>query len=94
MSTTNLNHKFNERGLVNESFILRCFPENFDYNYYHYITIDFIEFVKNENLVKFNNFEKIIRKYLDIKQIQPKYRKKFIRNILLSGYTLQNIIDI
>jgi GR25 family glycosyltransferase involved in LPS biosynthesis len=101
LSTSNLNHNYgHNNALLNDSFVKRCFPENFTYNDYRYITISFIEFIKENNIFDKNiihSFEELVDYYLNYtKMIQCKKKelKEYFINSSYSIIKIKQIINI
>jgi GR25 family glycosyltransferase involved in LPS biosynthesis len=95
LSSTNLNHNYGpNHANMYESFVRKCFPKNFTYNNYNYITIDIIEYIKNQKInsdCKINSFEEMIDNYMKDKNITFRKRKLLKENVLNSNYTIEDI---
>lgn len=97
LSTTNLNHNFGPSStLMNNDYINRCFPQNFSYNDYNYITINLIDYIKKEKLI-YNNemtIEDIIDSYIKNSLLTVSKKQQVKEYFLNSGYTREKIKEI
>lgn len=94
LSTTNINHVFSP--LISNCYerYKTFFPKNFTYDDYEYITILFINFIKEQNDIGniFNTFEEMVKKF-SIKY-KNRYTDYICKSIVNSGYKKEDIFEI
>jgi hypothetical protein len=82
--------------LMNNSYISRCFPNDFTYKDYHYIIIDFLDYIKSTKIV-YNNivtFEEIVMAYVNSLKLNRVKKQSLLDNLLNGGYTLNDLKNI
>jgi GR25 family glycosyltransferase involved in LPS biosynthesis len=91
LSTSNLNHNFGYNSIEYTKYIKKVFPQEFTYNDYNYITIDFIKYIKNNYLIN-NNYtlEYIINEYVNLLNVNESIKHNLYEN-LLNGYLIEDI---
>ena len=100
LSTTNISHFFSPamKNLYDD-FIKKCFMNNISYGDYNYITIEFIKFIFQKNIldninININiNYHDVVKEY--IKSISRSLSKNTIEDMLLSNnYTINDLNNI
>jgi len=94
LSTSNLNHYFgyNNSTKYNMNIIINIFPENFTYKDYKYITIHFINYVKeNYNFKHEFTLNEIVNNYVKLFNISETMKKSLSDSLIYSGYSIEDI---
>ena len=95
LSTTNLKHNFGYNSREHTMYIKKVFPEDFTYNDYNYITIHFIEYVKehyhSDNNVTLNQ---IVNEYIKLFNMDEIMKNTLCDNLLSGGYSIEDIQNI
>lgn len=96
LSTTNLGHHFGPISKNQNAYYLgKAFPSNFTYKEYNYITINFIEFTNNVEVMLLNDFEKIVDLYIEkCRQCDEDLKEKLKDDLLNGGYNLNDLKNI
>jgi GR25 family glycosyltransferase involved in LPS biosynthesis len=91
LTTSNLNHNFGYNS-INYSRIKNIFPEDFTYREYKYITIDFINYVKNNYDSECNcKLNQIVNNYVKVFNISETIKTYLSDNLIHSGYSIEDI---
>lgn len=92
LTTTNLNHEFGYNAIQYNKMIKKIFPEDFTYNDYKYITINFINHVKdNHNSEHDHTLSQIVNDYVKLFNITENMKKTLTDNLICSGYSIKDI---
>lgn len=96
LSTTNLGHHFGPISKMQNAYYLgKAFPSTFTYSDYNYITIDFIEFINNVDVMLINDYQKIVDLYIKkCRHCHEDLKEKLKEDLLNGGYNLDDLKNI
>ncbi len=93
LSTTNLNHNYGYNSIEHNKYIKKIFPDEFTYNDYNYITIDFINYVKKYEIDRAIKLNEIIDEYVKSCNMNEKMKIVLSDNLMSNGYSIEEIYD-
>ena len=91
LSTTNLNHHYGYKSIQHNKYLKKIFPEEFTYNDYNYITIDFIKYVNNYEDNIDITLNQMVDEYIKVLHINETLKATLKDNLLSSGYSIEDI---
>jgi len=92
LTTSNLNHNFGYNSIHYSRKIKKIFPEDFTYEEYKYITIDFINYIKNNYDSECNyTLNQIVNNYVKVFNISETMKTSLSDNLIYSGYSIEDI---
>lgn len=92
LTTTNLNHNFGYNAIKYNTRIKNIFPKDFTYKEYNYVTIDFINYIKNNyDLVCESTLNEIVNNYVKGFNISEDMKAILSDNLICSGYSIEDI---
>lgn len=92
LTTTNLNHQYGYESIEHNKYINQIFPTEFTYKNYKYITIHFINYVK-DNYDSNQDFtlNHIVNKYIKLFNISESMKITLTENLTSSDYSIEDI---